>query len=521
MSTSHEFTYVKPDEKSYFNGLIALLKLKEEHDLIAVLIGGKCTIQPSSSYSRKRWNALSTTVYFQILAKNLDLASQEIAQRLIPFCDIVMPKDAGFDVTGVEFSPLLAQEETDSVLDHEDKGTSSQERKWDLFICHASEDKDVVARPLAEKLSGKDLKVWYDDSTLTLGDSLRRSIDFGLARSRYGVVILSPSFFKKDWPQRELDGLTAKERNGVKVILPVWHNVDREYVLRYSPILADKLAVSTSEGLEKVVEEILKAVDKTAVMEGRLRPLSSPVGGPDLEKEYADSVLKDIYANGWRPDEAFREVIVMPNSSRLQLKKRDLEKIIDSSTVEIAGYGGGAFPYRRTYPQVKEIHHVDGFGLVDNSAWPHQDWSFNYWYFAESGFFLQRTHLLEDHMQNLPSKSLALEWLNLEIARSLLFARKLQSSVMDYGEARVVFRLHGMKDRRLVNLNVRRSDFLRDYVSSDVDIEVRATVGLETDLVQTGLNMVLEVVWRFGWRQPSEDTIRKDMATLCGGRFPY
>jgi len=241
----------------------------------------------------------------------------------------------------------------------------------------------------------------------------------------------------------------------------------------------------------------------------------------DLEKEYSDTVLKDMYANGWRLDEAFREVVIMPNSSRLKLEKKDLERIIDSSTVEIAGYGGGAFPYRRTYPKVKEIHHVDGFGLVDNSAWPHQDWSFTYWYFAESGFFLQRTHLFEDHMQNIPSKSLALEWLNLEVARSLLFARKLQSSITDYGEAGVVFRLHGMKDRRLVILNVRRSGFDRDCVSNDVDIEVRATVGPETNLVKTGVNMALEVVWRFGWRQPSEDTIRKDMATLCGGRFPY
>jgi len=412
------------------------------------------------------------------------------------------------------------QEQPKSAKENEDR-TPPTEGEYDFFICHASEDKGDVARPLAEMLSGKNLKVWYDDFTLTLGDSLRRSIDFGLAGSRYGIVILSPAFFKKDWPQKELDGLTAKERSGVKVILPVWHNVDREYVLRYSPTLADRVAVSTSKGLERVVEEILKAVDKTTIRQGRLPPFSPPVGGLDLEKEYADNVLKDIYANGWRLDEAFREVVVMPSSSRLQLKKKDLERIIDSSTVKIAGYGGGVFPYQRTHPQVKEIYHADGFGLVDNSAWPHQDWSFTYWYFAESGFFLQRTHLLEDHMQNIPSKSLALEWLNLEIARSLLFARKLQSSIKDYGEARVVFRLHGMKDRQLVNLNTRRSGFDRDYASSDVDIEVRANVGPETDLVQTGLNMVLEVVWRFGWRQPSEDTIRKDMATLCSGRFPF
>ena len=82
---------------------------------------------------------------------------------------------------------------------------------WDLFICHASEDKDTVARPLALALSEKDLTVWYDEFELVLGDSLRRKIEHGLANSRYGVVILSESFFRKEWPQRELDGLAARE----------------------------------------------------------------------------------------------------------------------------------------------------------------------------------------------------------------------------------------------------------------------------------------------------------------------
>ena len=82
---------------------------------------------------------------------------------------------------------------------------------WDVFISHAWEDKETVARPLAHALSQAGLSVWYDELTLTLGDGLRRSIDRGLAESRYGVVILSPQFFAKSWPQRELDGLTTRE----------------------------------------------------------------------------------------------------------------------------------------------------------------------------------------------------------------------------------------------------------------------------------------------------------------------
>jgi len=66
---------------------------------------------------------------------------------------------------------------------------------WDVFISHAWEDKDAVARPLAILLKKAGLKVWYDETTLTLGDSLRRTIDEGLARSRYGVVIFKSKLF--------------------------------------------------------------------------------------------------------------------------------------------------------------------------------------------------------------------------------------------------------------------------------------------------------------------------------------
>jgi TIR domain len=128
---------------------------------------------------------------------------------------------------------------------------------WDVFISHAAEDKEDIARPLAEALVNAGLRVWYDDFTLKLGDSLGRSIDRGLGETRYGIVILSPSFFAKEWPRRELDGLTSREVSAGKIILPVWHHVSRAEVERFSPILADKLSVSTARGLDCVVDEIL------------------------------------------------------------------------------------------------------------------------------------------------------------------------------------------------------------------------------------------------------------------------
>jgi hypothetical protein len=70
----------------------------------------------------------------------------------------------------------------------------------DLFIAHASEDKDAVARPLSEALLARGWSVWLDELELTVGDSLSSHIDSALARSRFGVVVLSPAFFAKPWP---------------------------------------------------------------------------------------------------------------------------------------------------------------------------------------------------------------------------------------------------------------------------------------------------------------------------------
>ena len=131
---------------------------------------------------------------------------------------------------------------------------------WDLFISHASEDKDDVARPLADRFVELGLKVWFDQYTLTVGDSLRRSIDKGLANSRFGIVILSKHFFEKEWPQKELDGLVAREDGSGKRILPVWHKVTRAQVVSFSPPLADRLGVPTSKGIDHVVKEILRVV---------------------------------------------------------------------------------------------------------------------------------------------------------------------------------------------------------------------------------------------------------------------
>src|SRR5262245_33346133 len=97
--------------------------------------------------------------------------------------------------------------------------------QFDAFISYATEDKETFVRPLAHALTALGASVWYDEFALKLGDSLSASIDKGLAKSRYGIVVLSKAFIAKPWPQRELQGLVAREMGGMSTILPVWHDL--------------------------------------------------------------------------------------------------------------------------------------------------------------------------------------------------------------------------------------------------------------------------------------------------------
>ncbi len=155
--------------------------------------------------------------------------------------------------------PSLVQRNEEDFPAYEDDG----EREFDVFISHASEDKDEIVRPLAHALKEAGLKVWYDEFELKIGDSLRKKIDKGLATSRFGVVVLSKSFFGKGWTNYELDGLVTRTVTGEQILLPIWHAITKKELIDYSPSLADKVARSTStHTVEEIAEEIAEVIQK-------------------------------------------------------------------------------------------------------------------------------------------------------------------------------------------------------------------------------------------------------------------
>ena len=188
-----------------------------------------------------------------------------------------------------------------------------------IFISHASEDKDAFVRPLVHALKAYGLRVWYDEFSLRPGDSLRRSIDHGLAECNAGLVVLSPSFFAKEWPQRELDALFTAEIAGRSRLIPVWHQVDFKTVAEASPLLADRFAIRGELGVEAVASKIAEQF---------------PVPEKYTGMELAD-ILQNCQHSGLFAGEAFYAGCVF-RFLALNAFKEEYEEIFETAVSDLA-----------------------------------------------------------------------------------------------------------------------------------------------------------------------------------------
>jgi tetratricopeptide (TPR) repeat protein len=148
------------------------------------------------------------------------------------------------------------------------------DHEFDVFISHASEDKARFVEPLLVALKERGIRCWYDAEQIGLGADFRRRMDEGLAKSRFGVVILSPRFFKY-WPEAELSALFTQEATfDVTRILPVRCDLDRATMVSRLPLLSARADVSWEKGVAAVADQIRDAVHSAPVGS---RPMRSPV----------------------------------------------------------------------------------------------------------------------------------------------------------------------------------------------------------------------------------------------------
>lgn len=118
--------------------------------------------------------------------------------------------------------------------------------KYDLFLCHAWDDRKGAAKELCDKLVALGVSVWFSEKDLALGTTMLREIDKGLAKSRAGIVLVTPAFLKRveneGVAEKELSALLAKDR-----LVPIVHNTTYDALRNVSPLLGSRSGLDTGE----------------------------------------------------------------------------------------------------------------------------------------------------------------------------------------------------------------------------------------------------------------------------------
>jgi hypothetical protein len=172
-----------------------------------------------------------------------------------------LPSYMGKAATAASHKPPLASAQPSAPAD--------RSYSWDVFVSHASSDKQTLVAPLVAGMRAVGLRVWFDADELTLGDDLQKALGQALNHSRFGIVVLSPAFVNKGWPVNELNALLSHElANGAKRVLPVLFGLSHTEASAHLPFLGQKLAVDAGQGqpedIQRVVRAVMRAVDAAA-----------------------------------------------------------------------------------------------------------------------------------------------------------------------------------------------------------------------------------------------------------------
>lgn len=122
----------------------------------------------------------------------------------------------------------------------------------DLFLCHAWDDRRGVATELNDLLEAEGVSVWFSEKDILLGQPFMREIDRGLAKSRAGLVLITPAFLKRvdnrGVSDKELSELLARDQ-----LIPVVHETTYDEVRKVSPLLGSRHGLDTAEDSMQVI----------------------------------------------------------------------------------------------------------------------------------------------------------------------------------------------------------------------------------------------------------------------------
>lgn len=192
-------------------------------------------------------------------AEKKRLQNDERARKDLASANTKLRRDYEARVANLE-AQLMAQIETQASNTRPYKvlPAEGETEPYDFFISHAWADKEEFVDSFVKKAEAAGLRVWYDKFALQWGDPIRQKIDEGLRSAYFGVVVLSPNFFARPWPNYELDGLIQRDLSGSGRLLPIWHRLTQDDVEKQAPSLAGRLALSTASSTsDAIVQELI------------------------------------------------------------------------------------------------------------------------------------------------------------------------------------------------------------------------------------------------------------------------
>lgn len=130
----------------------------------------------------------------------------------------------------------------------------------DVFLCHAWDDRGGAAKELHDLLDSRGVSVWFSEKDVALGTSLLREIDKGLAKSRVGIVLVTPALLRRlrgeGIADKELSALLARD-----LLVPIVHNTTYEDLREVSPLLGSRSGLNTAEDtMENVATKLAELV---------------------------------------------------------------------------------------------------------------------------------------------------------------------------------------------------------------------------------------------------------------------
>jgi len=207
--------------------------------------------------------------------------------------------------------------------------------KWDIFISHASDDKESFVEPLAQRLKELAVRVWYDKFVLIPGDRLTEKIGEGLAECRCGLLVLSTAFIRKPWTKYELSGLVNRFVEEKTRLIPIWYGINRVEVAAFNPALADLLSIKGDPNqINRCALEILRVIrpqlyenlklisqiDKIKIGQIPKNELDKFKDGPIRHHDLPESLLIRIRNIHF----ALRDIISIPLEKTIENFQRDL-----------------------------------------------------------------------------------------------------------------------------------------------------------------------------------------------------